>query len=296
MHEFLHVVEHSLFDTLKMVPFLFVAHFLVEWLAHKAGCAFKNGLRRFGILGPLGGALLGLFPQCGFSIVAAKFYADRVISPGTLIAVFLSTSDEALPILISTEGASRFILPILVVKFIVAILAGFIVDLGFRHNWRPVWERDSELRHNHDEHSDGDSHDTDDDHCTHSHCQGSIWSIALLHTMKVSLLIFIVTVLLGVGLEALGEERMAAFLMQGSFMQPIAAAIFGMIPNCAASVFLTRLYIEESIAFGSVVAGLATGAGIGILVLFQTCRSKREAIIVLTTLFIFGALAGIILG
>lgn len=295
MHEFLHVAQHGLIDTLKMLPFLFVAHFLVEWLAHKAGSAFKNGLCRFGVLGPLGGALLGLFPQCGFSIVAAKFYADRVITPGTLIAVFLSTSDEALPILISSTGASKLILPILGVKFAIAILAGFIVDLAFKPLWRPIWERDSELRHNHDEHHH-DDHDEKNEHCTHSHCHGSIWIISLMHTLKIALLIFAVTLLLGVGLEALGEEHMAAFLMQGSFMQPIAAAIFGMIPSCAASAFLTQLYIKESIAFGSVVAGLATGAGIGILVLFQTCRRKLEAIVILATLFLIGSLAGILLG
>lgn len=293
MPEFLHVIEHGFFDTLKMCPFLFAAHFLVEWLAHKANGAFKTGLKRFGVLGPLGGTLLGLFPQCGFSIVAAKFYADRVITPGTLIAVFISTSDEALPILISSDGAGGVIIPVIAAKFVIALLAGFIIDICFKRLWKPIWERDSELQHNHEEHDD--RHE-DGESCTHLHCHGNIWIIALSHTLKVSLLIFAVTVLLSLGLDALGKERMSAFLMQGSLMQPIAAALFGMIPSCASSAFLTQLYIKNSIAFGSLIAGLSTGAGIGLLVLFQTCRSKREVFALLAMLFICGALAGIVIG
>lgn len=287
----LDTIIDSLLDTVKAFPYLFGAYLLIEWLAHKAGDAFKHGLRKFGGLGPLGGALLGLFPQCGFSIAAANFYANRMVTPGTLAAVFISTSDEALPILLSNPDRCGVILPILGVKFVFAVLVGFAIDFAFRRFWLPVWEVDSELRHDHHHGHDNGG----EQHCHHDHCHGGVFKVALIRSLQVSLLIFVITALLNLGLEALGEERTAAFLMSGSRFQPVLASLFGLVPSCAASVFLTQLYLEGSLTFGSVVAGLATGAGTGILVLFQACRNKKEAVLVLLVLFLLGAVLGCVL-
>ena len=296
----LDIILDSFIDTLKTFPYLFGAYLLIEWLAHKAGDAFKNGLRRFGMFGSVSGAALGLVPQCGFSVAAANFYADRIITPGTLVAVFISTSDEALPILFSDPKNCKYVLPLLAVKLVLAVAVGLCVDFGLRRFWKPVWEKHTELNHrhealsaNHEAHQHHDEHDGE--HCHHEDCHGSVFSVALKHSLKVSLLIFIITALLNLGLEALGEERKAALFMHGSFLQPVAAALFGLIPSCASSVFLTQMYVEGTLSFGSVIAGLATGAGTGLLILFQAVRSKKEVLLILAFLFAVGALTGILL-
>ncbi|MBR0056987.1 MAG: arsenic efflux protein [Kiritimatiellae bacterium] len=288
----------AIIDTAKTLPFLFGAYLLLEWLAHKAGGKSKERLRRFGHLGPIGGAILGLFPQCGFSVAAANFYADRVITPGTLLAVFLATSDEAVPILLAPDGAAA-IVPLLAVKTAVAVVAGFFADLAMAPLWRRRWERDSELRHTHIEghghrHDDGREDDSDE-HCHHNHCNGGLFKTAMLHTLKVAALIFVITFALDFALEILGEKRTAALLLGGSRLQPVAAALFGLIPSCAVSVFLANLYREGAVTFGSVVAGLSTGAGMGTLVLVQACRSRREASFMIALLFAIGAATGLVI-
>lgn len=307
-------LEDAFFDTLKMVPFLFVTYLLIEWIAHKAGDAFKARLRKFSGLGPLWGALLGLVPQCGFSVVAASFYADRIITPGSLLAVFIATSDEALPILISDPAHGKAILPLLVVKFVFALVIGFLADYAFGRFWRPAWIADSELQHDHSHminpHEEGEHpHHAGCDHghcdhcdnhlcehcCTHTHCHGGIGMIALKHTAQVALLIFAVSAFLKFGLDALGEEKVGKFLLNGSPIQPFAASVFGLIPSCASSVFLTDLYIGGVVTFGSVIAGLSTGAGAGILVFCKSVRNKKECILVLALLVVAGAIMGTLL-
>lgn len=290
----LEILIDSLLDTLKAFPYLLGAYLLIEWLAHKAKETLKKGLTRFGALGSVGGSVLGLVPQCGFSVVAANFYADRMITPGTLLAVFLATSDEAIPVLLSEPHYCKTILPLLAIKFLVAMVTGLVIDFAFKRYWRPLWERDSELRHNHHKHHEHDKHE--EDNCKHNHCQGSVWKIAVVHSLKVPLFIFIVTVLLNMALEALGQERVEAFLLHGSVFQPILAAIFGLIPSCASSVFLTRLYLEGSITFGSAIAGLLTGAGTGILILAQALKRKTEFFLILTALVVVGSMVGLIIG
>ncbi len=281
----------GLFDTLKMFPFLFGAYLLIEWIAHRAGDSFKEGLRRFGRFGSVGGAALGLVPQCGFSVAAANFYADRIITPGTLLAVFLSTSDEALPVLLARPDTFKTVFPLLAVKFIIAVVAGLAVDVGLKRFWGPVWESHTELRHHHGGH--GHSAETEEElHCHHERCHGGVWRVALVRSLKISALVLVVSVLLNLGLDALGEERAAAFLMTGNRLQPVAAALFGLVPSCAASVFLTQMYVEGSLSFGAVVAGLCSSAGVGILVLCQAAR-RREAALVLAALFVVAAAAGL---
>lgn len=307
-------LEDAFFDTLKMVPFLLPTYLLIEWIAHKAGDTFKERLRKFGGLGPLWGALLGLVPQCGFSVVAASFYADRIITPGSLLAVFIATSDEALPILISDSGCGKVILSLLIVKFVFAVAVGFFADFAFRKIWRPAWTADSELQHDHSQminpHEEGEHpHHAGCDHghcghcdnhlcehcCTHTHCHGGIFATALKHTAQVALLIFAVSALLKFGLDILGEEKVGQYLLRGSVIQPFAASVFGLIPSCASSVFLTDLYIGGVVTFGSVIAGLSTGAGAGILVFCKSVRNKKECVLVLVLLAVVCALLGVIL-
>ena len=310
MTNVLDIVLDALLDTAKALPFLFGAYLLLEWLAHRAAERSRDRLVRATRFGPFVGAILGLFPQCGFSIAAAGFYADRVITPGTLLAIFLSTSDEALPMLMSPEGA-KSILPLVAAKLAIALAAGLLADHLFAPLWRGVWRCDSELRHHHSSvlpqspcghHGSASSvlpqppcgvADVDDDHCHHNHCEGSIAMIALRHALRVSALIFAITLALGIAFHLAGEEPTSRLLMSGNRFQPVVAAIFGLIPNCAVSVLLAKLYMNGALSFGSVVAGLATGAGMGPLVLVQSCRSKREAFLMLAVLFAVGAVAGL---
>lgn len=304
------ILLDSFLDTLKTIPYLLGAYCVIEWIAHRAGEKFRNGLRRFGRFGAIAGAILGLFPQCGFSVAAANFYADRMITPGTLIAVFIATSDEAIPILLSDSQHVEKVLPLLCVKLILAVVVGLFVDIFLRKIWMPRWERNTELCHGHSHHrhhrphqEEGENREEHDDlekhgeveECTHSHCEGSIWLLSIVHTLKVALLIFVITAVLNIGLELIGEEKQAAFLMKGSFWQPFVAALFGLIPSCASSVFLTQLYLDGHMTVGSVIAGLSTGAGTGVLVLFQACQRKREVAIVLGFLFVVGSVAGLLL-
>ena len=288
------IVLESFIDTLKMFPFLFCAYLLIEWIAHRAEDAFKDRLLRLGKFGSVGGAVLGLVPQCGFSVAAANLYADRIITPGTLLAVFISTSDEAIPVLLAKQGTLPLILPLICVKLCLAIVVGLAVDFGFRRLWKPVWEAHTELHHHHGCHHPKEETE-DERECHHEHCHGGVWRVALVRSLEVSALIFVVTALLNLGLDALGEERTAAFLMTGNRLQPFAAALFGLIPSCAASVFLTQMYAEGSLSFGAVIAGLSSSAGVGILVLCQAVRRRREACLILVFLFAVSAVAGLLL-
>ncbi len=293
MPAFHEILLDALTDTAKAVPFLLGAYLLLEWLAHRAGEHAKERLGRFGRFGSIGGALAGLVPQCGFSVAAANFYADRIITPGTLLAVFIATSDEAVPILLRPEGA-RAIAPLLAIKVAVGVVAGLAVDFPFARLWRATWREDSELRHDHGHHgAEVPEEAHDDGHCHHSHCDGGIFKLAVVHTLRVSALIFVITLALGFALDLLGEERTARLLLSGSPLQPVAAALFGLVPSCAVSVFLADLHMAGTVTFGSVVAGLSTGAGMGTLVLFQACRNKREAALLLFVLFAIGAMTGL---
>ena len=287
-------IVEAFIDTLKMFPYLFVACLVIEWIAHRAGDSFKDGLRRFGRLGSVGGAALGLFPQCGFSVAAADLYADRIITPGTLIAVFIATSDEALPVLLADSSRLGLVAPLLATKFAIAVIAGLFVDFALGRLWRPSWEAGTELHHHHG-HADEDGHDDDEKGCHHHECHGGIFGLALAHSARISLLIFVVTALLNIGLDALGEERTRAFLMSGNRLQPLLAAVFGLVPSCAASVFLTEMYVQGSLSFGSVVAGLSTSAGAGILVLCRMAPRKRDALRVLAFILVVAAATGTVI-
>ena len=276
MELFLDIIPDALLDSLKMLPFLFGAYFLMEWLEHRSGERMEKTLAGARRLGPVTGALLGCIPQCGFSVAAANLYAGRVITLGTLAAVFLSTSDEAVPLLLGAPEQAGVLLPLLGFKVALGALAGMVIDWALRGRPAP-----KEGIH---------------DLCENCGCEeGNVLSSALRHTGSIFLFILAVNLLLGWGVTVLGEERLSALLLSQSLLQPLAAALLGLIPNCAASVLLTRLYLAGTVSFGSLAAGLSAASGVGLMVLFRANPRPRENLAIAALIWAIGAGAGVLL-
>lgn len=277
MHILEHALEHTFIDTVKLVPFLFLTYFAMEYLEHKAGDKANNWVRKSGRLGPLIGSILGMVPQCGFSAAASNLYAGRVISLGTLFAIYLSTSDEMLPILISEKAPFSEILPILLVKAAIGMIAGFLIDLLY--------------------HKSHEEHHSIHEICEHEHChcEEGIFRSAVSHTFQITFFIFLVGLILELGLGFFGEEHLENLVLNRPIVGPFLAGIVGLIPNCAASVVITQLYLEGIIGTGSMLAGLLTGSGVGLLVLFKVNHSRKESFKILGLLYAIGVLVGIVI-
>lgn len=279
MTEILHILHHAFEDSIKMVPFLFVAYFIIEYIEQYSSEKMQKLMAGFGKFGPLGGAVLGCVPQCGFSAAAANFFSNKVITIGTLVAVFIATSDEAVPLLVSNPGHSGVIFKLLAIKIAIAAVVGFALDFIFKST------PDLSKTQIHAKHAD----------CCHGEkTRGSMFVAAAKHTLGTYIFIFAISVALGAAMEWLGEERFSAIFMANSFFQPFVAAIIGFIPNCAASVLLTQLYIEGTLSFGSVVAGLCTGAGVGLAVLFKENRPMKSNFSIMGIIYIVAVIAGLI--
>lgn len=271
------IILDAVLDTLKALPFLLGAYLLIELLEHKSSEKLTGALSKMGPLGPLGGAALGLVPQCGFSVAAANFYAGRLITPGTLLAVFLATSDEALPIMLSRPQAMPSLIKLLGVKLVSAAFFGVLADF--------ICKRVLKLK------ADAPFHDLCDDcDCEHE----GIFKAALHHTAKVFGFLLLINLLLGYAIHFVGEDNISRLLLSGSVFQPLLAALIGFIPNCAASVILTELYLAGSLSFGSAVAGLCTGAGVGLAVLFKTNRHLKENFVLIGALYAAAVITGVV--
>ena len=273
------VLLDTLIDFAKLLPFLFLTYLLMEWLEHRASGKMEASIRRAGKVGPLFGGFLGIVPQCGFSAAASGLYAGRVISLGTLIAVYLSTSDEMLPIMIAEKAPALLIVKLLATKLLLGIFFGFLVDILFR------------LVHKKEE--DHPIHEL----CEHDgcHCEEGILRSALHHTVHISLFLLLVLFLLKTGIFFLGEDRLAAAFNNIPVLGHLLSALVGLIPNCVSSVLITKLYLEGVLSAGCMLSGLLVGTGVGILVLFRANRSKKEAFFILLLLFGIGALSGMLL-
>lgn len=284
IHNFSDVFEilyHSFLESLKILPFLFVAFLIIEFLEHKAQDKIKHLFTRAGAAGPLIGTLLGCIPQCGFSVMSANLYSSRVIALGTLIAVFLSTSDEAIILLATAPNGSTEILKLVVTKIIIALFFGYIIYFIEKKT--------------HKEHHHHHSHDI----CEHDHCgcdkNSGVLRPALIHTVKVYGFVLLFTLIIDMAVALIGIDNFSQILLSNSIFQPFLAALIGFIPNCASSVLLTHLYIEETLSFGSLIAGLCTNAGAGLLILFRDKSKIKENIKIAGVLYVCSVIPGIIL-
>lgn len=272
-----HIFFHTLEDSLRLLPFLFAAFLLLEALEHYSGTWVRGTLVRLEKAGPVVGALFGCIPQCGFSVMASNLYAGGVLSLGTLLSVFLATSDEAVLILMGHPGRGKEIAALLAVKILIAIIAGYLADLVFARFITTKKEIE--------------------DLCHHCGCHNhhGIVRPAFNHTVRLFAYIFVCTFILTLIIEGAGLESLSGFLLQGSILQPFLAALLGFIPNCAASVLLTELYLGNALSFASVVAGLCTNAGIGLIVLFKVNPDKKECFKFTLLLYACAVTGGILL-
>ena len=275
-HKFWEIIEDSVIDSLELFPFLLVTYLLLEYFEHRSSKKSLNLIGKAGKSGPIAGALVGLIPQCGFAAVAANFYAARAISVGTLTAVFVATSDEMLPILISNAVAPQTILKILGLKLLFGIVIGLGLDAVWRRqaqavNVEPLCEKED------------------------CHCAGSgIVKPALYHSIKITLFVLIVTLFLNILLAYFGERFWHNIVFNRPIIGPMLAGIIGLIPNCSASVAITQLWIEGAINSGALIAGLSAGGGVGLLVLFRVNPDRKENIKIAIILYISAVLSGML--
>lgn len=282
----LDVIKDTLIDGIKLLPFLFITYFLMEYIEHKMGKKSKELIKKSDKLGPFLGAFLGAFPQCGFSVSATNLYSARLITLGTLIAVYLSTSDEMLPIFISESVDFTIILKILFVKLLIGMLAGFFIDFFVRLIMK---NKSKDLQKDEEDIKEF----CEEEHC---HCNESgIFKSALKHTINIFFFIVLVTFVINVIVYFIGEDNISKILLNKPVLGPIVSAFIGLIPNCAASVILTNMYLENVISVSSLISGLLTGAGVGLAVLFKTNKDVKNNIKVVILLYLIGAIAGIVL-
>ncbi len=285
------VVLDAVIDSLKILPFLFVTYLIMEYLEHKTAEFTSSVVEKTEHFGPLWGGLIGIFPQCGFSAAASNLYAGRVITLGTLIAIYLSTSDEMVPLFISEHVPAATLIKILGLKALIGIIAGFLIDFVV-HAYHKAKNRSAndpvriealcEKEHCH----------CDDDENTG--LLGIVKS-ALVHTIHIFLFVLVLTLILGFVIELIGKDKLAFLLKTSPVISHILAGLVGLIPNCAASVIITELYLDGMITIGTMMSGLLVGAGIGLLVLFRVNDDKKENINIALLLFVIGTITGLLL-
>lgn len=274
----LDIVLDSLLDTAKLLPFLLLTYIVMEYLEHRAGDATIGVVRRAGKWGPAIGAVVGVVPQCGFSAAAASLYAGRVISLGTLFAIFLSTSDEMLPILISAHASLGVIVQILGFKVAAGLVAGFCIDLFYGKK---------QVEHEH-------IHEL----CEHDHCgcEKGILKSALLHTLQIAAFIFIINFVLNLLLAQVGAETLSRWIWNKPVAGQLLSGAVGLIPNCASSVAITQLYLEGAMNFGAMISGLLANTGVGLLILCRVNRHRWENLKIIGLLYGVSVAGGIVAG
>ena len=275
----LDVILDTLLDCVKLLPFLFLTYLAMEYIEHKAGERIQETIKKSGKCGPLIGSILGAFPQCGFSAAASNLYAARIITLGTLISIYLSTSDEMLPILISQQVGAAMIWKILGIKVLIGMAAGFLIDIVLNMFLKKEKEalQIEQL-------------------CEHHHCQceEGIVKSALRHTVEIFIYLLLITFVLNIFIALIGEDFLANLLLNRPVIGEVIAGLVGLIPNCAASVVITQLYLNGILNEGAMMAGLLVGAGVGILVLLRVNDRPKDNVRIIALLYVIGVAAGII--
>ncbi len=276
LEEIFHVIIHAVKDSIKLLPFLLITYILMEYIEHKMTDKSKKAIEKAGRFGPVIGGIVGAVPQCGFSVSATNLFSSRVITLGTLIAVYLSTSDEMIPVLLSESVSISIIIKLILIKVFIGMIAGLIIDLVLRKFSKNEENKIAEI--------------CEEEGC---HCENGILRSAIKHTVNIFIYIFITTVILNIIIEFVGEERLGSLILNKNVIGAIIAGLIGLIPNCASSVIITQLYAKGLITAGALLAGLLVGAGLGLLILFKTNKNLKQNIKIFFLLYMIGTLCGI---
>ena len=280
MHILEHTFIHTIEDNIKLLPFLFITYLLMEALEHTTGGKVQSRIKNAGKVGPLWGGLLGILPQCGISAAASSLYAGRVITVGTLLAVFLSTSDEMLPIFISAAVPASTVIKILATKAVIAIISGFIAEFVYVSLFKKK-EKDMDIHVV-----------CEEEHCS---CEDGVLKSAIRHTLKIFFYILIITFILTLIIEVIGEDNLAVVFQNIPVAGEMIAALVGLIPNCASSVVITELYLSGVIGAGAMMSGLLVNAGVGLLVLYRLNRNWKQNAGIVAALYGFGVFWGVVI-
>lgn len=271
----LDILLDTFLDSLKLLPFLLITYLLMEYLEHKSLKSNTKLIERAGKLGPLWGSILGVLPQCGFSVAASNLYVSRVISLGTLISIYLSTSDEMLVVLLSKSVSIKIILLLVILKVLVGMSFGFLIDFLFRKKNNNF---DSELCERED-----------------CHCGSNIFTSSIKHTFNTYIFILGVTFLFNVLTSFVSMDKVSLFLRNFSFLTPFILGVIGLIPSCASSIIITELFLDNVISLGSALAGLFANSGVALAVLFRNNKNRKENFLILGILYIISVVSGIII-
>ena len=269
----LEVIQDTLLDTVKLLPFLFVAFLIIEFIEHKLSNKQENIISKSGKLGPIVGALLGAIPQCGFSVLATNLYVTRIISLGSLISIYLSTSDELIPLMISHNAPLTKILSIISIKVVIGIISGFLIDLFIRKT------------------NKSDFVLCEDEDCD---CDHSIIKSSLIHTLKIAFFILIITFLINILFHYADLSFLESALKNNKILTPFIASLIGLIPNCASSVMISELYLNNLISLGTTLSGLLTGSGVAIMVLISKNKNISENIFIIGLIYVIGVIWGLL--
>lgn len=269
----LEVIQDTLLDTIKLLPFLFVAFLIIEFIEHKLSNKQENIISKSGKLGPIVGALLGAVPQCGFSVLATNLYVTRIISLGSLISIYLSTSDELIPLMISHNAPLTKILSIVSIKVVIGIISGFLIDLFIRKTTKSDFVL------------------CEDEDCD---CDHSIIKSSLIHTLKIAFFILIITFLINILFHFVDLSFLESALKNNKILTPFIASLIGLIPNCASSVMISELYLNNLISLGTTLSGLLTGSGVAIMVLIRKNKNISENLFIIGLIYIIGVIWGLL--
>lgn len=266
----------ALIDTLKLLPYLFITFLLLELIEHKLTKKTHKMIAKYQNVGPILGGIFGGLPQCGFSAMASNLYTGGVITKGTLIAIFLSTSDEMLPIMLGEKVKIELLLTIILFKVVVGIIIGLLIDLILKSKIDDKKIEDM----------------CDDDHC---HCKNGIFVSSIIHTLKTALFVLIANIIIGLAIFFIGTDKLENLLHSKNILVYFASSLIGLIPNCAASVVLTEVYLSKLITMGTLISGLLTGSGIGILLLFKNNKNIKENLLILSIIYFVGVFIGFLI-
>lgn len=272
----LDVVKDTVVDGLKLIPFLFISFLIIEYIEHKLTAKNKKAISKSGKYGPIIGGLLGGLPQCGFSSMAANLFSSKVINRGTLIAVFLATSDEMIPIMIGEHANVWLLIKIVGFKILIGVLIGLIIDIIFKENKKDI---------------------TITELCDHDHCgceDKSIFVSSLIHTLKTVIFVLIANIVINLVIFKIGEDSLRGLLLHHNIITYFIASLIGLIPNCAGSIIITELYLAKLITIGNLLSGLLTGSGLGILLLFKSNKNIKENVFITLVIYLVGVLIGIL--